>query len=527
MFELFFGYFLSLLVVVLWDYLAWWGGVWLCQASTVNVVTMGYMGLEIGCVSHNGNFYCDEIASGLIWLSGLVTSLSLVSMSGMVYQESKLFYSVVIFLFLALGFCFSAESVLVFYVLFEVSLIPTLCLICGWGYQPERLRAGKYMMLYTVGASLPLLGFVLFQVFNSGILGFGLFYGSKPSEVLLNWVMFACSLAAFLVKSPMYLVHMWLPKAHVEAPVVGSMFLAGVLLKLGGYGLLRFTMVFGLLGGVFLSFIICLCLFGGVIASIVCCSQVDAKSLVAYSSIGHMSLVLGGLMSGSFWGLGGSVLLMLAHGLSSCGLFYLVGELYKVYNSRMLFLMRGMLGDFFGINLWLVFMCGFNAAAPPSLSLVSEVILCVCLISYSLWFFVLVGALSFLSCLYSWFLYCNVQVGNFPLWVRSVSQANYCHVQGVVCVSLILPMVGLVFCCSIGKYLYMQVFFLYYETNFVGRSGFSVVLSSVVEMSMASSSMMVMSSKIVSFWCSQKNVMKSIGESCKGCVLMGLKVDIL
>nr|QTA71651.1 NADH dehydrogenase subunit 4 [Lens contradens] len=462
MFALFFSYLLSLLAVILRDYLGWWSGIWLCQVNTIVILEKSFMGLEIGCMSCNGSMYYDEVASGLIWLSGFVMSLSLVGVSEMAYLEGKLFFFVVALLFLVLGVCFGAESLLVFYILFEVSLIPTLCLICGWGYQPERLRAGKYMMLYTVGASLPLLGFVLFEVFKGGTSSFSLLYGFN--ETFLSWVMFACSLAAFLVKSPMYLVHSWLPKAHVEAPVAGSMFLAGVLLKLGGYGLLRFSMTFGLLSGVFLSSVVCLCLFGGVIASVVCCGQVDAKSLVAYSSVGHMSLVLGGLMSGSFWGLCGSNLLMLAHGLSSCGLFYLVGELYKVYSSRMLFVMRGMLGDLFGVNLWLAFMCGFNAAAPPSLSLVSEVILCISLVSHSIWFSVLVGMLGFLSCLYSWLLYCNTQIGNCPLWVRTFYQVGYCHTQGVICVSIVLPMVSMVVCGSLGKYLYLLKNFLSYDS---------------------------------------------------------------
>lgn len=205
-------------------------------------------------------------------------------------------------------------------------------------------------MLYTVGASLPLLVFILFMLYVGGNRSF-ILSGVMRRLLPCGPVMFMAVVLAFLVKSPMYGVHGWLPKAHVEAPVAGSMFLAGVLLKLGGYGLIRFVGLLNLYGSVVFSCVVCLCIFGGVIASVVCCVQSDAKRLVAYSSVGHMSLVLGGVISGSFWGLGGRYLLMVAHGLSSSGMFFLVGELYKLYSSRMLFIIRGGIGNLFGINL--------------------------------------------------------------------------------------------------------------------------------------------------------------------------------
>nr|APA19210.1 NADH dehydrogenase subunit 4 [Solenaia oleivora] len=443
----------SLVSVLVLGQVNWWGTIYGLQLAVVLVVLRNYASIGVPGCSLGGVFCYDEVSCGFVWLTVFVASLSLVS-SGDIFSsgdKDQAFLVAVVGLTLILCFCFAVDSLFLFYVFFEFSLIPTLMIICGWGYQPERLRAGKYMMLYTVGASLPLLVFILFMLYVGGNSSF-ILSGVMRSLLPCGPVMFMAVVLAFLVKSPMYGVHGWLPKAHVEAPVAGSMFLAGVLLKLGGYGLIRFVGLLNLCGSVVFSCVVCLCIFGGVMASVVCCVQSDAKSLVAYSSVGHMSLVLGGVMSGSFWGLGGSYLLMVAHGLSSSGMFFLVGELYKLYSSRMLFIIRGGIGNLFGINLWLAYMCGFNAAAPPSLSLCSEVILCISIMSYSLWFSSLVGVLGFLSCLYSWSLYCNTQTGYYPIWAYSCSGVSKFYTQGVVCGSIIFPLIGLSFCCDFSKF---------------------------------------------------------------------------
>lgn len=135
--------------------------------------------------------------------------------------------------------------------------------------------------------------------------------------------------------------------------------------------------------------------------SFICCFQVDIKSLVAYSSVGHMRLVLCGFISGRFVGFAGAWLLITAHGLRSSGMFYLVREMYGLFSSRRIVLVRGMRGNLVGVNVWLVLMCGFNAAAPPSMRICSEVILYISLINYSLLFCGFLGFLRFLSCLYS------------------------------------------------------------------------------------------------------------------------------
>nr|UEV86556.1 NADH dehydrogenase subunit 4 [Leucoma chrysoscela] len=352
---------------------------------------------------------CDIISYGLILLSIWICVLMIMASENL-FKESfyiQGFMFNVIFLLIMLFLTFSVMNMFMFYFFFEGSLIPTLMLIIGWGYQPERILASMYLLFYTLFVSLPLLLgiFYVYNEFDSMMIYFLKFLN------LNSYLLYFCMIMAFLVKMPMYFIHLWLPKAHVEAPVSGSMILAGVMLKLGGYGLLR-LMIFLQEINLKLNYImIVISLLGGLYISMKCFCQVDIKSLIAYSSVAHMSLVINGIMIMNYWGGFGSYLMMIGHGLCSSGMFCLANILYERLHSRSLYINKGMMNFMPSMSLWWFLLVSSNMAAPPSLNLMGEISLINSVISWSWVSMILLMMISFFSAGYSLYLYSYIQHG--------------------------------------------------------------------------------------------------------------------
>nr|YP_010329845.1 NADH dehydrogenase subunit 4 [Amerila alberti]UNP54601.1 NADH dehydrogenase subunit 4 [Amerila alberti] len=354
---------------------------------------------------------CDIMSFGLILLSIWISILMIMASENLLklnfYVNFFLFN--VIFLLIMLYLTFSVMNMFLFYLFFEGSLIPTLLLIIGWGYQPERIKAGMYLLFYTLFVSLPLLMgiFYIFNEMNSMMIYFLKFMNMNM------YLLYFCMIMAFLVKMPMYFVHLWLPKAHVEAPVSGSMILAGIMLKLGGYGLLR-LMIFLQEINLKLNYIsIVISLIGGFYISLKCFCQVDIKSLIAYSSVAHMSLVISGIMIMNYWGFMGSYIMMIGHGLCSSGMFCLANISYERLHSRSLYINKGMMNFMPSMSMWWFLLMSSNMSAPPSLNLMGEISLINSLMSWSWISMIMLMLISFFSAGYSLYLYSYIQHGKY------------------------------------------------------------------------------------------------------------------
>nr|QWB85904.1 NADH dehydrogenase subunit 4 [Aegosoma pallidum] len=364
---------------------------------------------------------CDLLSYCLILLSFWICSLMILASEKIkkFFDYENLFLFIMVVLMISLFMTFSSLNFFVFYLFFEISLIPTLILIMGWGYQPERIEAGIYLLFYTLLVSLPMMIsiFYYYETFDS------LDFFLMDKEVL-NVLTYFCMNMVFLVKMPMFFVHLWLPKAHVEAPVSGSMILAGIMLKLGGYGLLRVMKIFTEISLKLNYSLVVISLVGGFFVSLICIRQSDMKSLIAYSSVSHMGLVLGGVMAMNSWGYWGALSMMLAHGLCSSGLFCLANISYERIGSRSLYLNKGLLNIMPNLSLWWFLLCSSNMAAPPSLNLLGEIMLINSLVSYSSFSMLFLSLMSFFSAVYSLFLYSFSQHGIFY-------SGNYSFYQGV------------------------------------------------------------------------------------------------
>nr|UEX92639.1 NADH dehydrogenase subunit 4 [Platycephalus sp. 2 LL-2021]WRI15797.1 NADH dehydrogenase subunit 4 [Platycephalus sp.] len=385
---------------------------------------------EVGWSDLNLYMATDPLSTPLLvltcWLLPLMILASQNHMTSEPLGRQRTYITLLTSLQIFLILAFSATEIIMFYVMFEATLIPTLIIITRWGNQAERLNAGTYFLFYTLAGSLPLLVALLLLQNTMGTLSLLTLQYSDPLMLYsyadkLWWM--GC-LLAFLVKMPLYGVHLWLPKAHVEAPVAGSMVLAAVLLKLGGYGMIRMIAILDPLTKELSYPFIVFALWGIIMTGSICLRQTDLKSLIAYSSVSHMGLVVGGILIQTPWGLTGAIILMIAHGLTSSALFCLANTNYERTHSRTMLLARGLQMVLPLMTAWWFIASLANLALPPFPNLMAELMIITSLFAWSWWTLALTGTGTLITASYSLYMFLMTQRGPTPAHMLALDPSH-------------------------------------------------------------------------------------------------------
>nr|YP_010692524.1 NADH dehydrogenase subunit 4 [Aonchotheca putorii]WBV76980.1 NADH dehydrogenase subunit 4 [Aonchotheca putorii] len=317
-----------------------------------------------------------------------------------------------IYIYIAiLSMFFMTNSLMLFYITFELSIIPMFIIIVGWGNQPERMMATNYLVIYTMTFSLPLLLMITYMINNMNST-----WINQINNNISNMFWFIM-IIPFLVKMPVYMFHLWLPKAHVEAPVMGSMFLASILLKTGSFGLMKINDISPKMIN---NYIMTLSLMLAISSSLMCMIQTDMKKFVAYSSVAHMTMMISLMSMNSNFLFNGMIILMLSHAIISNIMFYLTGYTSNSSKSRVLLFQQNYINMIPMMWFMIMMVYFFNSSLPPSISMISEfmifinsmllwngniimsMILFLLLMYYSIWFLSMFNYSKNNTTTYSW-----------------------------------------------------------------------------------------------------------------------------
>ena len=378
------------------------------------------------------SFYVDELSILFMGLSLLLICLCILFLWPTLELDvnRSLYISQLFLLLTQLQATFTSANLLTFFVAFESLLIPMMIMIAIWGSKNNR-QANNYLVFYTMFSAIPMLLAILYINYKAGTLNI-----SELHELMLNHIitwtweeemyLWLAFFLGFAVKTPMVPFHIWLPKAHVDAPTVGSVILAGLLLKVGLVGFIRVLLPLFPQATIFFSpYVSAVATVGVIYSSLITLRQIDMKRIIAYSSVAHMNMALVALCSLNGIGIYSSIYLMLSHGLIASGLFFLVGFLYNRFHVRSI-------ENYSGLGTIMPIMCMFffiftlaNIAFPLTSGFIGEFLL---LLGISLTNFYLgfLNAFSMLlTTVYSMLLFGRVFLGELNPWFQNRVEAKY------------------------------------------------------------------------------------------------------
>jgi NADH-quinone oxidoreductase subunit M len=364
-------------------------------------------------VGFNINYHVgvDGISLWFVILSTLLTLLCVISSWHSIHTRIKEFMVAFLIMDTFMVGVFCALDMVLFYMFFEGILIPMFLIIGIWG-GPNRVYSAFKFFLYTLVGSVLFLVAILVLYFHEGTTDIPTLMAGEYGLTLQRWLWLAM-FASFAVKIPMWPFHTWLPDAHVEAPTAGSILLAGVLLKLGGYGYLRFSLpMLPEASEFFTPLIYTLSIVAVIYTSLVALMQEDMKKLIAYSSIAHMGLVTIGIFTPNALGLDGSIFQMLSHGVVSGALFMAVGVVYDRLHTHEIDRFGGLVSRMPAYAVIFMLFSLASVGLPGTSGFVGEILVIVGVFQINSWVALLAATGAFLSVAYMLWLYRRVIFGS-------------------------------------------------------------------------------------------------------------------